>query len=49
MSKFDNNQLSLNDNGEILWQSVKNNPLPGVPVAKIVKGDALFEPNVERL
>ncbi len=49
MSKFDNNQLSLNDNGEILWQSVKNNPLPGVPVAKIVKGDALFEPNVALL
>lgn len=49
MSKFDNNQLSLNDNGEILWQSVKNNPLPGTPVAKIVKGEALFEPTVTLL
>ena len=40
-------QFRLNDEGTILYQQDATNPLPGVPVAKIRKGDSLLKPGVE--
>lgn len=42
-------QFSLSDDGQILWQESANNPLPGVPVAKLSKGAAALAPVVELL
>ena len=45
----DAKQLTLNDNGQIFWQPDPTNPLPGVAVARVVKGDAPLAPGVELL
>ncbi|MBK6895275.1 MAG: hypothetical protein IPH06_01620 [Alphaproteobacteria bacterium] len=42
-------QFSLSADGTILWQSKPENPLPGEPVAKLVKGDHALRPAVEIL
>ena len=43
----DAKQLTLNDNGQIFWQPDPTNPLPGVAVARVVKGDAPLAPGGE--
>lgn len=40
-------QFSLSPNGQILWQEKVNNPLPGRPVAQLVKGSHPLSPNIE--
>lgn len=45
----DAKQLTLNDNGHIFWQNDPSNPLPGVAVARVVKGNAALTPIVELL
>lgn len=42
-------QFSLSETGEILWQEKVGSPLPGVPVAKIKKGEHALKPAVEVL
>jgi len=42
-------QITLQDDGQILWQADPTNPLPGVPVARIVKGEDILKPGVELL
>lgn len=42
-------QFSLSAEGMILWQSKPENPLPGEPVAKLVKGDHALRPLIEIL
>jgi ATP-dependent RNA helicase SUPV3L1/SUV3 len=42
-------QLRLQDDGQILWQQDASNPLPGAPVARIVKGESALKPKVEAL
>jgi len=37
-------QFLLADDGQILWQEIADNPLPGVKLAKIVKGPGILEP-----
>jgi ATP-dependent RNA helicase SUPV3L1/SUV3 len=49
MTVYDNKQFTLNDKGEIFWQALANNPMPGVAVAKLIKGDALLKPRVTLL
>ncbi|MAS87426.1 MAG: hypothetical protein CMH30_05560 [Micavibrio sp.] len=49
MTVYDNNQFSLNDKGEIFWQALANNPMPGVMVAKLTKGETLLKPAVTLL
>ena len=43
------NQFSLSAEGLILWQPKPENPLPGEPVAKLVKGDHALKPLPEIL
>lgn len=40
-------QFKLSDSGEILFQKLPNNPLPGEAVAKLVKGKSALEPKVD--
>lgn len=40
-------QMSLDGTGQIFWQKDASNPLPGVAVARLVRGDALLRPKVE--
>ncbi len=42
-------QFSLSAEGMILWQPKPENPLPGEPVAKLVKGDHALRPFIEVL
>ena len=42
-------QLTLTDDGQILWQSDASNPLPGQPVAVLRKGASQLKPEVELL
>jgi ATP-dependent RNA helicase SUPV3L1/SUV3 len=44
-----NKQLSIKDDGQIYWQPDPTNPLPGVPVARVVKGETALAPVVEML
>lgn len=39
-------QFSLSETGEILWQEKLNNPVPGVPVAQLHKGESPLSPEV---
>ena len=39
-------QFSLSDSAEILWQPKLGNPLPGIPVARIAKGEKALSPVV---
>ncbi|MBI1327132.1 MAG: helicase [Alphaproteobacteria bacterium] len=39
-------QFKLSDDGQILYQVELNNPLPGLPVAKIMKGTAALKPDI---
>lgn len=43
------NQFSLSPEGMILWQSKPENPLPGEPVARVVKGEHALRPGLEIL
>lgn len=43
------NQFSLSPEGMILWQSKPENPLPGEPVARVVKGEHVLRPALEVL
>lgn len=40
-------QLTLKDDGQILWQADASNPLPGQPVATLRKGAAQLKPDVD--
>ncbi len=40
-------QFSLKDDGQIYFQQDASNPLPGEPLAKIIKGTSLLQPGVE--
>lgn len=42
-------QFTLSPAGEILWQEKVNNPLPGVPVAQLIKGDHPLRPQIKPL
>lgn len=42
-------QFRLQDDGQILWQADATNPLPGIPVAIIRKGESALKPAVELL
>ncbi len=42
-------QFSLSPEGHILWQEKQNNPLPGVPVAKLEKGEHPLRPVISVL
>jgi len=41
-------KLTLSDDGQVCYQPLASNPLPGDAVAKLVKGDSLFAPKFER-
>lgn len=43
------NQFSLSPEGMILWQSKPESPLPGEPVARVVKGEHALRPGLEVL
>lgn len=47
--KAEDKQFKLADDGQILWQQDASNPLPGAPVGKIRKGDAILKPKAEVL
>jgi len=49
MLDSDPTQFQLSGEGEILWQEKRNNPLPGVPVAKLEKGAHILKPSVRVL
>lgn len=40
-------QLSLKDDGQIYFQPDASNPLPGAPVAQLVKGETILQPDVQ--
>jgi ATP-dependent RNA helicase SUPV3L1/SUV3 len=40
-------QLTLKDDGQILWQADASNPLPGQPVATLRKGAAQLKPEID--
>lgn len=40
-------QLRLQDDGQILWQADSSNPLPGISVAQIRKGENALKPSIE--
>jgi len=42
-------QLTLTDDGQVLWQTDASNPLPGQPVATLRKGSAQLKPEVDLL
>lgn len=42
-------QFKLSDSGEILFQKIPNNPLPGDVVAKLAKGNGALAPKIEPL
>lgn len=42
-------QFSLHPDGQIFFQPDPTNPLPGVAVARVVKGDGLLKPSAELL
>lgn len=42
-------QFQLSADGNILWQEKQGSPLPGVPVAKLVKGDHILRPAIDIL
>ena len=42
-------QFSLSDAGEVLFQPLLNNPVPGAPVAKLIKGENILQPKLELL
>tara|TARA_R110001592_G_scaffold20926_5_gene84586 strand:- start:22781 stop:23971 length:1191 start_codon:yes stop_codon:yes gene_type:complete len=46
MLESKNTQFSLSAEGKILWQEKINNPVPGVPVAVLKKGDHPLKPIV---
>lgn len=48
-SAAETKQLSLKDDGQIYWQQDPTNPMPGVPVARVLKGEAALAPKVEML
>ncbi|PZQ44917.1 MAG: helicase, partial [Micavibrio aeruginosavorus] len=45
--KSEDKQFKLADDGQILWQADATNPLPGVPVGAIKKGETLLKPVAE--
>jgi ATP-dependent RNA helicase SUPV3L1/SUV3 len=45
--KSQDKQFSISNAGEIYFQPDTTNPLPGTPVAKIVKGEALLHPRAQ--
>lgn len=47
--KATDEQFTLNDEGQLLWQDKPGSPLPGAPVAKLVKGDNVLTPRLEVL
>jgi ATP-dependent RNA helicase SUPV3L1/SUV3 len=49
MQNTEARQLKLTDDGRILFQTDPTNPLPGDPVARVKKGAALLEPEIEAL
>ena len=42
-------QITVQDNGQLFYQADATNPTPGVPVAKLVKGDHVLTPALEML
>ena len=42
-------QYKLADNGEILYQKLLNSPLPGEPVAQLIKGETALAPQLKIL
>lgn len=45
--KSQDKQFSISNTGEIYFQPDPTNPLPGTPVAKIVKGESLLHPKAQ--
>lgn len=45
--RSEDKHLSLAEDGQIFWQDDPSNPLPGVPLGRVVKGDAPLSPKVE--
>ena len=46
MQNAEYKQFRLTDDGKILYQQDATNPLPGVPVAHVVRGESLLKPAV---
>ena len=46
MLESKNTQFSLSPTGEILWQEKLNNPVPGVAVATLTKGESYLQPEI---
>lgn len=42
-------QFKLNDDGQVFYQADASNPMPGVAVAHVRKGDALLAPKIEMI
>lgn len=47
MLNADAKQFTLSDDGQILYQPILNNPLPGQPVAYVRKGTGLLQPDLD--
>lgn len=47
ISKSQIEQFSLSPDGHILWQEKVGSPLPGKPVAKLLKGESALEPGLD--
>ncbi|MBN8522183.1 MAG: hypothetical protein J0L77_09855 [Alphaproteobacteria bacterium] len=47
--KSQDKQFSISDTGEIFFQPDVTNPLPGTPVARIIKGEAVLRPIAQSL
>ncbi len=45
--RSEDKHFTLAEDGQLFWQDDPSNPLPGIPVGRVVKGEALLSPKVE--
>ncbi len=45
----DPKQFQIKEDGQIYYQSILNNPLPGVAIAQLIKGDTPLDPQIDWL